>query len=402
MDATLFPDLFAAEMSSEISNGREMAASLECIDTEVLAINSDRDMVLRRLRRAGITRVGDLCCLHRGEIAEWPRVGKAFLNVLDEIRREVNDHAVSIIRHWHERYEKVSFVLADGYPVTASSTEEKAEFPGGEKEMLAYRLQTLENIFVAIIRRMAYRRPQTGEVARRYFLEGLVPDVIVRVMGLPSRVAVRRILEHGFLRPLLNGDELCGLSLSEEVRQEMQSLRATLLFVPLDHLEALSQMLPDRFLAWLRLTVMTQTRTEKAWAGDLVVPESNVRRSRRVLQQLLLHLQWIPGFVASTTLNKSLSATSEKEIVSLLLQRHPWIEKGEQGVRLVSEQLHYDYCRIARLLYDADRPLSKEEVLMIYERCYFERPCHLTPRLLHKHYGQNFSIDRGAWSWKKS
>ena len=47
---------------------------------------------------------------------------------------------------------------------------------------------------------------------RRFYLEGLSPEVIANILRLRSAVVVTHEIEHVFLRPLLNGETLSNLS----------------------------------------------------------------------------------------------------------------------------------------------------------------------------------------------
>ena len=44
----------------------------------------------------------------------------------------------------------------------------------------------------------------------------------------------------------------------------------------------------------------------------------------------------------------------------------------------MAEQLIYDFSRIGRILLEADRPLTRDEILMRYEQAYMERPLSLS------------------------
>ena len=68
----------------------------------------------------------------------------------------------------------------------------------------------------------------------------------------------------------------------------------------------------------------------------------------------------------------------------------------------MAEQLIYDFSRIGRILLEADRPLTRDEILMRYEQAYMERPLSLSMSELSKRFSSITNTQRGQWWWKKA
>ncbi|MBF1075618.1 MAG: hypothetical protein HXL29_02200, partial [Prevotellaceae bacterium] len=94
----------------------------------------------------------------------------------------------------------------------------------------------------------------------------------------------------------------------------------------------------------------------------------------------------LPRFASPRDEGEDKKQTDEEQRLNALLKHHPWIEHSPQGVRLIAEQLQFDYCRIARILADASCPLTENEIYTRYEHRYFERPRTIDHRLLRKHF----------------
>lgn len=433
MEATLFPDYSSFEFLQDQQHSERVMAALEKICLHFLGTNPERRAVIRRLERQNTHSIGGLLQLHRGEVSEWPGVGSVFLTIFDEMREEVHADPEGIVTKWINERAPLTFpkdlnqlhpfeitdnqLFADSESTTAHHLNENAHSfltPTSTEEDCFAEIIEIECVFTEIIHLLQTRIPDLAEMVRRFYLEGLSPEVIANILRLRSAVVVTHEIEHVFLRPLLNGETLSNLSLDEDFPKRMTLLRDRLLMMPVEPLTSLTAMLPERFLHLLGLTVMTRSAAEFTWAGDLIVPIGDIIATRRMLRATLTYLQLVPSYVSpekiaadllprmisdQETTNQIATITEEKRLEALL-QHHPWIEQGEKGVRLISEQLLFDYCRIARILADAHRPLEKDEILTRYERCYFERPSSISVRLLRKHFPNIQIPQTGAWSWE--
>lgn len=408
MHHSLFPDFSPLEDILDQQAAQRIADRLRGVELRFFATLPERRTVLRRLAEKGICNAWDLLNLHRDEVAEWSGVGKVFLHLLDEMRAEVQQRPQWVIQTWHN--EMAQLTLPDDLE---QATEEPNLFgewvatettPStdtlSEEEQLSLDITEVERTFVELIRLLAHRLPAEGAVLRRYFLESLPLNTIVKVEQLSSRSAIHRLLEPRFLRPLRAGESLCGITLSCDFRERMQRLEKRLRFRPAQILEHLTTMSPDRFLALMGLTLMRRTVLENLWACDFIVARQEVVRSRRTLHHTLLHLQFRPDFTSRKNIEEHLSAIlPSRDLVKPLLRNHPWVEHSESGYRLVAEQLVFDFCRVGRILLDAATPLTKDEVISSYEHRYLERPLSLSLRLLRRHYPQILSHRRGVWTW---
>ena len=120
---------------------------------------------------------------------------------------------------------------------------------------------------------------------------------------------------------------------------------------------------------------MTRSAAEFTWAGDFNCPywrhyrhTQNVARHTDlfttrsfVVSPEKIAADLLPRMISDQETTNQIATITEGKRLEALLQHHPWIEQGEKGVRLISEQLLFDYCRIARILADAHRPLEKDE-----------------------------------------
>ena len=428
-----FSRLFSFDFLQDQQHTERVMAALEKICLHFLGTNPERRAVIRRLERQNTHSIGGLLQLHRGEVSEWPGVGSVFLTIFDEMREEVHADPEGIVTKWINERAPLTFpkdlnqlhpfeitdnqLFADSESTTPHQLNENAHSfltPTSTEEDCFAEIIEIECVFTEIIHLLQTRIPDLAEMVRRFYLEGLSPEVIANILRLRSAVVVTHEIEHVFLRPLLNGETLSNLSLDEDFPKRMTLLRDRLLMMPVEPLTSLTAMLPERFLHLLGLTVMTRSAAEFTWAGDLIVPigdiyrhtqnvarhtdlfttRSFVRFARKIAADLL------PRMISDQETTNQIATITEEKRLEALLQHHPWIEQGEKGVRLISEQLLFDYCRIARILADAHRPLEKDEILTRYERCYFERPSSISVRLLRKHFPNIQIPQTGAWSWE--
>lgn len=432
MESTLFPDYLSFEELQDQQYSQRIIVALEKIRLDFLGTNPERRSVVRRLERQKTHDIGSFLRLHRGEVSEWPGVGSVFLTIFDEMREEVHADPEGIVRKWINECAPLSLPRDFNQlrPLEPTANQLFAESEATEvnplnddansclsaatsEENWFAEIIEIECVFTEIIRLLQARLPDLAEIVRRFYLEGLSPEVIANILHLRSGIVVTQAIEHEFLRPLLNGETLSKLSLDEDFPDRMELLRNYLLMRPVAPLSTLTAMLPERFLHLLGLTIMTRSAAELTWASDLIVPIGEIVVTRRLLRATLTYLQLVPSFVPSAKVAADLlprlrSSSSgenagilaEKKRLDALLQHHPWIEQREEGIRLVAEHLQFDYCRIARILADADQPLRKDEILTRYERCYFERPPAVNARLLRKHFPDIQISARGTWSWK--
>ena len=390
MESTLFPDYLSFEELQDQQYSQRIIVALEKIRLDFLGTNPERRSVVRRLERQNTHDIGSFLRLHRGEVSEWPGVGSVFLTIFDEMREEVHADPEGIVRKWINECAPLSLprdfnqlrpleptanqLFAESEATEVNPLNEDANSclsAATSEENWFAEIIEIECVFTEIIRLLQARLPDLAEIVRRFYLEGLSPEVIANILHLRSGIVVTQAIEHEFLRPLLNGETLSKLSLDEDFPVRMEILR------------------------------------------NLIVPIGEIVVTRRLLRATLTYLQLVPSFVPSAKIAADLlprltSSSSgenggilaEKKRLDALLQNHPWIEQREEGIRLVAEHLQFDYCRIARILADADQSLRKDEILTRYERCYFERPPAVSARLLRKHFPNIQISARGTWSWK--
>lgn len=427
MEATLFPDYLPIEIIQDRQKARNVMAALDGVGMELLCGNAERRNVVLRLENSGVRSVGELLRLHRGDVAEWPGVGHVFLTIFDEMRAEVSHDPESAVRRWFEEFAPLSFPSdlkqRSSQDDRDPAYDESMQQESGNAEVFATNepadapsesfSRMVENTFAEIIRLLSSRSATTGSVLRRYFLEGLGADVIARAMKRRSAKFVQRMVEHDFLQPLLAGETLCGLTLDKGFPESLRELRDRLHMSPATALSPLEQMLPGRFLHLLGMTLMERSAAEANWAGDLIVPFGAIRETRRLLRALLAHLQYCPSYVPEhQVIDALLDKHTSKRIADPeayraltrlrlrdLVEKHPWIEHRGEEIRLMAEHLHYDYCRIGRILVDADHPLTTVEVMLAYERRYFERPRTFSSRMLLRRLPAASLSDDGIWKW---
>ena len=419
MEATLFSDLTSFEILRDQQHTQRVLNALEQIDLAFLGTNPERRLVIRKLAHRNIKSIGQLLKLHRGEVSEWPGVGNVFLTLFDEMREEVHADPEKTVMKWinesaplslphdfnrlhpFENTEQQWFSEESLSDTDALTTTSPDDIPSTStnSDWFAEVIE-IECVFTEIIHLLQTRLPDLAEILRRFYLEGLTPEVIANVLGLRSPSVVTHTIDYEFLRPLLAGEALSHLTLDPDFPPRIEALRDRLLLMPVAPLTTLTAMLPERFLHFLDLTVMERSTTEFTWAADLIVPIGEIITTRRLLRATLTYLQQAPSFVPISKVSAELlprfasprdegedkKRTDEEQRLNALLKHHPWIEHSPQGVRLIAEQLQFDYCRIARILADAGCPLTEDEIYTRYEHRYFERPRTIDHRLLRKHF----------------
>ena len=56
--------------------------------------------------------------------------------------------------------------------------------------------------------------------------------------------------------------------------------------------------------------------------------------------------------------------------------------------------------RLARIIYDAHRPLTISEISQLYEQRYLERPRSLPMASLHRRFPEICAVRRGVWEYR--
>lgn len=406
MQTTLFPDYFALDETCCLHRAEIVMEKLAQIPVDFLATHGERTTVLRRLAEAGVQSLAELLRLQRFDVVEWEGVGRFFLHIFDEMRQEIRNHPEQLIEQW--LLQRATWM----FPIPCSSDDPwclhhyvspslapDVSLVDGEIQEWAPLIQQVEHTFTHIILLLKHRQPEKAAVLHRFLLQGLSAEVIARVLDFPSRSAVVRQIEHEFLRPLLAGDAVAGIRLSEGFLESMSALRKQLLFQPTTALDALQFMSMPRFLWLLHLTPMMRTQAEMSWACDFIVPRGEVLQSRALLHRVFRALQLHPDYQQVSSFESQRNSSIEEGTLAALLEHHPWIEHSSQGHRLMAEQLIYDFCRVGRILLEAHHPLTRDEILMRYEQVYLERPLSLSMHDLCKRFPGITAPQRGLWAW---
>ena len=406
MQTTLFPDYFALDETCCLHRAEIVMEKLAQIPVDFLATHGERTTVLRRLVEAGVQSLAELLRLQRFDVVEWEGVGRFFLHIFDEMRQEIRNHPEQLIEQW--LLQRATWM----FPIPCSSDDPwclhhyvspsltpDVSLVDGEVQEWAPLIQQVEHTFTHIILLLKHRQPEKAAVLHRFLLQGLSAEVIARVLDFPSRSAVVRQIEHEFLRPLLAGDAVAGIRLSEGFLESMSALRKQLLFQPTTALDALQFMSMPRFLWLLHLTPMMRTQAEMSWACDFIVPRGEVLQSRALLHRVFRALQLHPDYQQVSSFESQRNSSIEEGTLAALLEHHPWIEHSSQGHRLMAEQLIYDFCRVGRILLEAHHPLTRDEILMRYEQVYLERPLSLSMHDLCKRFPGITAPQRGLWAW---
>lgn len=409
MQTTLFPDYFALDESCCLHRAEVVMEKLAQIPLDFLATNLERNTVLRRLSEIGITSLADIIRLQRCDVAEWEGVGPFFLHIFDEMRQEVRLHPEQLIKQWVLQRASWIFPIDDSiddpwslyHYVSPSTSIDTSSFDTLEDDLIQS-IRQVEHTFTHLILLLKHRHPNKAAVLHRFLLQGLSSDVIAKVLELPSRSSVMRMIEHDFLRPLLAGEEVEGLRLRDDFRLSLAALHSRLVFQSTTVLDGLLYMSMPRFLWLLQLTPMLRTQAESSWACDFIVPRGEVLLYRSLLHKVYRTLQLHPDYQDISSLLHLGSFTSESTSLTALLSHHPWIERSSRGYRIMAEQLIYDFSRIGRILLEADRPLTRDEILMRYEQAYMERPLSLSMSELSKRFSSITNTQRGQWWWKKA
>lgn len=405
MYQSLFPDYIPIEGLRSQLEAKRLLEALREVGLEVLTAFGGRQAVVKRLQEEGVTDLWHLLQIARDDVADWAGVGTAFLQVFDEMREEVARRPAYWVQEWHDLWEEHQFPLPppaalDDFDLFGQVAEAALDYGAGatEETTLAARIEEVERAFAEAIRLYQCRVPESADVLRRYFFEGQSRAMVERLEGLRP-MALHRIAFQHFVEPLMRGEKVVGLEFTPAFRDELAALTTDLLFAPVDVLNGLEQLNAPRFLDWLGLRVMQRSLAETLWATDMIVPRYEVLRARRLLQQTLAFLQWQPTFTPRKEMERLLRPP-HKHWCKALLRWHPWIVHHAHGYRLRSEQLSYDLCRVARVLYDERVPMQKKDILTAYEHRYLERPQALSLRAVRRHFPEVISPLRGWWQWK--
>lgn len=405
---SLFPDYAVLENGRNEAQAMRLAQQLHEVDLQMLATDSDRRLVVSRLRREGIADAMQLILLTEEEVRAWYNVGPVFVEILADMHHEVTAHPERIVETWLNQHRL--YILPDDLEMRAESEDFFGTLMASEEEVSTYgieqkvktndineQMEEVERCLIAAIEMLERRHPH-GTVLRRFFIDGYPTDAIVQQSGLVSSAALYRIVDKFFLEPLLHGYSVKGIQFTDNLLRKVRHLRKELLYQRTEVLESLQRIPPARFLHVLELTLLQRTTAERFWGGDYIVREGEVQHLRRVQRDLFAAMQWRVSPTKENTLRRGLK--SPGPFFRTLLKTHPCIEQDRKGYRLVSEHLSYDCARIARIVYDAHGPITTTEILAQYERRYMERPQSLSITDIRKRFPKIHSIRRGVWSWK--
>lgn len=361
MYLTLFPDFFSTDGDTAVEEAQRIQQALREVDLSLIYNQVEHRKVLKRLSKEGVRTAWELLQVPREEIAAWQGVGPVFLMMLDEMREEVKHSPNELLARWHR--EHASLILPEN---------EREQEEGEDDELHA--LLLVEQAFVELLQLLAHRWGHEGEALRRFFLEGIPLDSLLRTYGFPSRRSFSRLLRRRFLRPLWQGQSLCGLSLSAASLEELERLRCRLLFAPLSVLNGLRHMAPQRFLLLLGFVVLQRSSAEQHWVGDFMVREGEITLSRHLLQRSMAKLQQQVTALPLTQLQHLFSKPRQIALLPSLLQHHPWIELNEEKVQLSTLYLTEETIRLQRLLHEQPEITSPDSLLAAYAYCYLEHP----------------------------
>lgn len=414
MNTSLFPDYTVLETGRNAAQAIRLAQQLQEVDLQVLVNDADTRMVASRLRKEGIDNAMQLILLTEDEVMRWYNVGSVFLSILTNMRQEVIGDPEGIVKKWIQQYRLCVLpddlqkkVAEDDFFGTLMVCENEQPYKLAENEeaereaidsVLLQDIKELERCLIEAIE-MICHRADYGYVLRCFFLDGLPVESIAAKHGLVSNSSVQRIIKKRFSEPLMMGYQAEGVQFSSALIKKVKRLRKDLLYQPVTTLECLERISVSRFLSFLGLDILGRTQTDSLWGGDYIVKSGEVKKCRRSQRELLSFLQWHVAYARENVIRRSLKRP-HAPFLRALLKSHPYIETDRKGYRLVQEQLMYECGRLARILHDARRPMSFENILTNYERLYFERPQNMSISNVRTRFPQVHSVARGVWEWE--
>lgn len=414
MTLSLFPDYSVLETGRNAAQAMRLARQLQEVDLQVLVSDADTRMVVARLRREGIDNAMQLILLTEEEVMQWYNVGTVFLSILSKMRRQVIADPEGIVRKWNNQFRL--FVLPDDLRMqtqeddffgTMMVSEDEASYSALTSDsgrqappdsVLQQEVCELE-ICLAEGIEMICHRTDFGAVLRSFFIDGLPVESIAAKYHLASNASVFRIVRTRFCEPLQKGYQTAGVQFSNTLLKSVRRLRKELLYLPLSVLDGVERIAVQRFLYFLGLDILRRTQTETCWGGDFIVKEGEVEKCRRTQRELFSLLQWRVVCAKENVIRRGIKRP-HVPFLRALLKSHPYVEYDRKGYRLVRERLTYDCGRLARIVYDARRPMTFDELLTTYEHLYLERPQNLSLSNVRTRFPQVHSVARGVWEWK--
>lgn len=443
---SLFPDYYYFENGRTEIQAAHIVEMLRRTDIEILATNAERRKVIRMLKEKGISNVMQAVGLSETEVRQWKGAGPLFIDTLKDIRNEALQHPEETIARWqtemrayvfpddlednvHEHDSFFGKIWKDTPGAHPTDTEYAESLADPSSPVETYRttfydkehgnsvkadIEMLEKSILGALEILEKRWKKTTYL-KAYFIEGrTTPAAQSRNYGQISNMAWRHLLNRSFLLPLMKGEAICGVRFSEDLLQRIPTLTDNLRYRPAEALEALKTIRPERFLHILGLTLLQRTSTESFWTTDFIVPTGEVQRCRHTLRTLFCVLQNRVTGCKEKTLKKlmqELSAASSQHLhtesrivhpvfLHHLLLHHPWIEEENRGYRLAAEILTTEIVRIARIVYDAKRPITTADITTSYISLYTESPRALNFTKIHNRFPHIKHVARGIWRYK--
>lgn len=431
---SLFPDYYYFENGRSEVQAAHIVERLRSIGLEVLVTDdasssAERRSVVARLRQRGVKTVMQMIALSEEDVRQMGGMGAVFLDALRRMQQEALQRPEVLIERWEaelrayvlpddldkdvgESFDFFGKIWAD-FPDTVEEPGHGAANPEKMASSPDEDIVLLEKCIVESLK-ILEKRWNLAAALKSFFVEGMPVAAILSQYAIPSNAAWRYLLQHRFVQPLLCGEVVCGVRLSESLLQRIPLIAGALCYGPASALDALTVIPAQRFLEFFGFSLLRRTTDDGFWHEDYVVRTGEVQRCRHTLRYLMQILQTRVAGCREKTLRKLMhdlskqyggGKLSDSRIVHHDFLRHilgsrRWIEEESRGYRLPATLLAAESVRIARIVYDAKAPIATSDIVKRYENLYMESPKALNLTKIRQRFPRIKSVSRGIWRYK--
>lgn len=362
-------DFISHNDAERVQADAEAMRGLGEISLSMLMDRHETQMLCRPLMNAGVRTLADLVDVGTTRLSRIRDIGKSRRTRIEALRLDVLVHQETYIRQWQD------FRRQHAYPLSHVGDDSRLS------------LARFEEIIATMIADFEPYNQKLGRAARLYYKEQKPIESIAKTCRIPvSRL--RRVLLDELVLPLSRGEEVLGFTIRSLFVRQAEELRRELLYHYLPSRSAQLSRIAEDFLRLEICSMDSQTPAILVASGEQRVGRDTVR----------LFLKYMGAFAQAQpveTLRRELSvlairhrAAYSEAIADVLVNNHPWVESIKDAsatttYRMSASHLTDDVARLCRIVMDAGREISGDEVLRRYASLYGQPDETFVPRLQH-------------------
>lgn len=345
---------------TENVSGESRAEALEALSDvplSMLLARPDLQMLCRPLINAGISTMADFLALGATRLSRIRDIGKSRRVRMEALRIDIIVHHDEYIRQWQE------FRQQHAYPISHL----------GDDSVLT--LTRFEETILALIADFEPFDQKLGRAIRLYYKEGRSIEAVAKSCQMSVR-SLRQMLDTEFVLPLTHGYQIKGFSLRKVFIRQLASLRQNLLYRPLPSKQKDISHIVEDFLSLETCIVGKDSPAILVATGEKRIGMDTIRIFIACMGRYAGALRIEELLHNFSALAARRRASYSETIATTLVQHYPWIEKiytmdeTPAHYRMSASHLTDNVARLHRIILDAGRAISDDEILRRYVSLY--------------------------------